>query len=63
MSWFSANIDKQKHCFFGREGGVSEGIYTSLNTNTMSADKKENIRKNLEIIASYFNLNRSEILK
>lgn len=56
MSWFSANIDKKKHCFFGTKGGVSDGIYASLNTNTMSADNKENIHKNLEITASYFDM-------
>ena len=52
MSWFCNNIDKNKHCFFGAKGGVSKGIYASLNTNIKSQDKKENIRQNQEIIAS-----------
>ena len=54
MNWISDNFDKNKHCFFGAEGGVSAGIYSSLNTNTRSQDSKQNIRTNQEIIASYF---------
>jgi YfiH family protein len=56
MSWHSDNIKKEKHCFFGAEGGVSKGIYSSLNVNTMSGDKRENIRRNLNIIAQSFGL-------
>ena len=56
MSWHSDNIKKEEHCFFGAEGGVSKGIYSSLNVNTMSGDERENIRKNLNIIAKSFGL-------
>ena len=35
-----------KHGFFTRNGGVSDGIYKSLNCGTYSHDKKDNILKN-----------------
>jgi YfiH family protein len=38
-----------KHCFFTRNGGVSKGIYSSLNCGFGSGDKKQNIFKNLNI--------------
>ena len=39
------------HGFFDRRGGVSKGIYKSLNCGSGSNDKKKNINKNLKIIA------------
>ena len=33
MSYLAHNLPADKHCFFGREGGVSAGIYAMLNTN------------------------------
>ena len=38
-----------KHGFFNKRGGVSEGIYKSLNCGIGSNDKKTNIKKNLNI--------------
>ncbi len=38
------------HGFFGRNGGFSTGIYRSLNCGIGSKDKKENVRKNLNLI-------------
>ena len=37
------------HGFFNRNGGVSEGIYKSLNCGIGSKDTKVNVRKNLKI--------------
>ena len=37
------------HCFFNKGGGVSKGIYKSLNCGIGSKDKKVNIRENLKI--------------
>ncbi len=34
------------HGFFSREGGVSEGVFSSLNTGPGSADRPENIAEN-----------------
>ncbi len=39
-----------KHGFFNRKGGVSDGIYKSLNCGPGSNDKKINIKKNLKIV-------------
>ena len=38
------------HCFFNKNGGVSKGIYKSLNCGAGSNDKKANIKKNLIIV-------------
>ena len=41
--------DKIKYGFFLRKGGVSEGIYDSLNFRFLGKDSKENVNKNIEI--------------
>lgn len=41
-----------KHAFFGRQGGVSQGIYQSLNCGFFSDDAKADIEKNRAICAS-----------
>ena len=38
------------HGFFNKNGGVSEGIYKSLNCGIGSKDKKVNVKKNLKIV-------------
>ena len=38
------------HGFFSKNGGVSRGIYKSLNCGIGSNDKKTNIKKNLDIV-------------
>ena len=40
-----------KQCFFSKNGGVSEGIYSSLNCGLGSGDKKENILNNLALVS------------
>lgn len=40
-----------KHCFTTREGGVSKGIYATLNLSFTRGDKDEDVRKNYEILA------------
>ena len=37
------SLDNINHCFFSKNGGVSKGIYNSLNCGLGSKDKKENI--------------------
>ena len=37
------------HGFFNKKGGVSTGIYKSLNCGSSSNDNKKNINKNLNI--------------
>lgn len=38
------------HAFFTRQGGVSEGIYESLNCGAGSDDAPDNIRQNLKLV-------------
>ena len=41
---------KIKHYFFNKNGGVSKGIYKSLNCGIGSKDNKNDVRKNLRIV-------------
>lgn len=43
-----------QHGFFGRTGGVSGGIYTSLNTAPASHDARSNIEENRSRVAAHF---------
>lgn len=61
MSYFAKNLPRETHCFFGAEGGVSEGIYQSLNFNFKSDDLPQNLQRNMEIAASYFGLNAGHL--
>lgn len=54
MSYFAPNIPLEKHCFFDRHGGVSKGIYDSLNMSIRSQDDRENVLQNLNITAQYY---------
>ena len=50
----SKKLSKYKtisHGFFDSKGGVSKGIYKSLNCGMGSHDKKTNINKNLIIVS------------
>ena len=40
-----------KHFFFNKNGGVSSGIYKSLNCGIGSNDRKKNVLKNLKIVS------------
>lgn len=62
MSYFAVNI-KTPHCFFGRRGGVSEGLYAGLNVNDKSGDDLNNVMKNLEIITGYYNLPPENLMR
>ena len=42
------------HGFFNKDGGVSKGIYESLNCGIGSKDKKNNVERNLEIVKNKF---------
>tara|TARA_A100001234_G_scaffold206918_1_gene203777 strand:+ start:4546 stop:5307 length:762 start_codon:yes stop_codon:yes gene_type:complete len=50
-----------KHGFFNKNGGISKGIYKSLNCGIGSKDKKINIRKNLNIVKSKLRTNSRQI--
>jgi polyphenol oxidase len=42
------------HGFFGRAGGVSEGIYRGLNVGVGSKDRPDNVRENRARVAGWF---------
>ena len=56
------NNNHVDHCFFSRKNGTSEGIYESLNCGIGSKDKKENIQKNLEIVAKNFKIEKKRLI-
>ncbi len=62
MTWKAPCLPAEKHCFFGRCGGVSIGRYHSLNVNFKSADAPENIHHNCEIIAACFGLKYTNLM-
>lgn len=50
-----------KHGFFGREGGVSTGIYASLNAGTGSGDDPAKVLENRARIAAAFSIGRDHL--
>ncbi len=50
-----------KHGFFGREGGVSTGIYASLNAGTGSNDDPANVLENRRRIAAALSIERDHL--
>jgi YfiH family protein len=62
--FFSKNLktfNNINHCFFSKNGGVSRGVYSSLNCGLGSDDKKENILKNLVIVSKQIGLNSKNL--
>ena len=51
-----------RHGFFNREGGVSKGIYKSLNCGLGSDDRIENVRKNIEIVCKKIGCNKNYLI-
>ena len=51
-----------RHCFFSRKNGFSEGYYKSLNCGLGSGDKKENVMKNLELVAKKITCNKESLI-
>ena len=51
-----------QHAFFNREGGVSSGIYKSLNCGIGSYDKKINVIKNLKIVCKKIGCTQNKLL-
>jgi len=55
------SFDNINHCFFSKNGGVSQGIYNSLNCGLGSNDKKVNILKNLDIVSQKMGLDNKNL--
>ena len=63
--FFSKKLKKfenLKHCFFSRKNGVSKGYYESLNCGLGSGDKKENVQKNLELVAKKITCSKESLI-
>lgn len=50
------------HGFFGRQGGVSRGIYDSLNCGLVSQDEPEAVRENRRLVAREMGVRRERFL-
>jgi polyphenol oxidase len=50
------------HAFFLRQGGVSEGIYTSLNAGVGSADSFNHVEENRTRLATFFGVRAESLL-
>ena len=55
-------FDNIKHGFFNQKGGVSTGIYKSLNCGIGSHDKKKNVLKNLKIVSKKIGCSKRKLL-
>ena len=51
-----------KHCFFSRKRGISQGIYEGLNCGLGSDDNKENVLKNLELVAKKITCSKESLI-
>ena len=51
-----------EHGFFDRKGGISRGIYKSLNCGSGSFDKKINIKKNLNIVLNKIKYKKKNLI-
>ena len=61
MIYHAPNLLKEKHAFFGCQGGCSTGEFSSLNVNQLSSDDPESIKKNMETIAQNFHKKAEQI--
>ncbi len=61
----SALLNKQagiEHGFFGARGGVSTGLYESLNCGALSLDKPKNVAQNRMRVAACFSLQPQQLI-
>lgn len=56
-----ADLDGVQHRFFTRQGGVSEGLYSSLNCGYGSGDRPDNVRENRRRVAEHFGLAEADL--
>src|SRR5262245_7030659 len=57
-----ADLSGVQHRFFTRRGGVSAGLYSSLNCGYGSGDGPENVRENRRIAAAAFERHAEDLL-
>ncbi|HYE84117.1 MAG TPA: peptidoglycan editing factor PgeF [Clostridia bacterium] len=51
-----------RHCFTTRVGGVSQGIYESLNTSIIKEDPMENVRRNLDLVCGAIGIDYTNLV-
>ena len=51
-----------KHCFFSKKGGVSKGIYESLNCGIGSKDSRINVLKNLSYVSKIMKVKKDNLI-
>ena len=51
-----------EHGFFNRKGGVSSGVYKSLNCGIGSHDKKKNVLNNLKIVSKKIGCQQKKLM-
>ncbi len=56
-----ADLDGIQHRFFTRRGGVSSGLYSSLNCGYGSGDQPDNVRENRRRVAGQFGLDEPDL--
>ena len=56
-----ADLDGIQHRFFTRRGGVSSGVYSSLNCGYGSGDQPDNVRENRRRVAGQFGLDEPDL--
>jgi len=57
-----AQLDGVQHRFFTRNGGVSAGLYSSLNCGYGSGDSPDNVKENRRRAAAVFGLGETDLL-
>jgi hypothetical protein len=57
-----ADLRGVQHRFFTRKGGVSAGLYSSLNCGYGSADSPDNVRENRRRVAAIFGRDEADLL-
>lgn len=57
-----SSFDGVRHCFTTKKGGVSTGIYESMNLRLHSDDSRENVIKNFEIICGSIGINPKSLI-
>ncbi len=57
----SKKLHAVKHGFFGRSGGVSTGIYSSLNLSEKTTDSKANVYANRALVMDELNISNRKV--
>ena len=57
----SKRLQSVKHGFFGRSGGVSTGIYSSLNLSEKTADSKAHIYENRALVMNELDISSQKV--